>query len=100
MRKCCEGDGLLTLVLNFHSFQTQPPDSSLIERSSKLWKSSLSGTYPLSNQDYKTASTRYTTKTWHLAAPGERFRDIGAGWSPRSGYIPTFTNPITIYWKM
>ena len=44
MRKCCEGDVLLTLLLNFPSFQSQPSDSSLSERSSKLCKSSLSGT--------------------------------------------------------
>ena len=44
MRMCCEGDGLLTLLLDFPSFQSQPPDSSLGERSSKLCKSSLSGT--------------------------------------------------------
>ena len=84
MRKCCEGDGLLTLLLNFPSFQPQPSDSSLSERSSKLCKSSLSGTYPLSKQDSKTASTRYTTGTGNLAVPGECFRDLGAGWSPRS----------------
>ena len=51
MRKCCEGDALLTLLLHFPNFQSQPPDSSLSERSSKLCKSSLSGTYPLSKQD-------------------------------------------------
>ena len=39
-RKCCEGDGLLTLLLNFPSFQSHPPDSSLSERSSELCKSS------------------------------------------------------------
>ena len=44
MRKCCEGDGLLTLLHNFPSLQSQPPDSSLSERSSKLCKSSLPGT--------------------------------------------------------
>ena len=44
MRKCCDGDGLLTLLLNFHSFQSQPSDSSLSESSSKLCKSSRSGT--------------------------------------------------------
>ena len=44
MRKCYEGERLLTLLLNFPSFQSQPSDSSLIESSSKLCKSSLSGT--------------------------------------------------------
>ena len=44
MRKCCEGDGLLTVLLNFPSFQSQPSDSSLIERSSKSCKCSISGT--------------------------------------------------------
>ena len=84
MRKCCKGNRLLTLLPNFPSFQSQPSDSFLSERSSKLCKSSLSGTQPLSRQDSKTASTRYTTGTGNLAAPGERFRDLGAGWTPRS----------------
>ena len=44
MRKCCEGDGLLTLFLDFPSFQSQPSDSSLSGRSKKLCKYSLSGT--------------------------------------------------------
>ena len=44
MRNCCEGDGLLTVLLNFPSFQSQPSDSSLSERSSKLCEYSLSGT--------------------------------------------------------
>ena len=44
MRKCCEGDGLLTLLLYFPCYKSQPSDSSLSERSSKLCKSSLSGT--------------------------------------------------------
>ena len=84
MRKCCEGDRLLTLLFNFPSFQSQPSDSSLSERSSKLCRSSLSGTYPLSKQDSKTESTRYTTGNGNLVVPGKRFRDHGAGWSPRS----------------
>ena len=96
MRKCCEGDGLLTLLLNFPSFQSQPSDSSLSERSSKLCKSSLSGTLTLSKQDCKTASTRYTTGTENLAVTGECFRDLGAGWSPRSvcaGFIGVWIYP-------
>ena len=44
MRKCCEGDGPLALLLNVPSFQFQPPDSSLERKSSKLCKSSFSGT--------------------------------------------------------
>ena len=44
MRKCCEGDGLLTVLLNFPNIQSQPSDSSLSERSSKLCISYLSGT--------------------------------------------------------
>ena len=51
---------------------------------------------------------RYTTGTGNLTAPGERFRDLRAGWSPEvsvqgplaCGYIPAFTNPILIYGKM
>ena len=35
-------------------------------------------------QDSSTASMRYTMDTGRLAAPGERTRDLGAGWSPRS----------------
>ena len=38
----------------------------------------------LSKQDSKTASTRYTAGTGDLEVPGKRFRDLGAGWSPRS----------------
>ena len=81
MRKCGEGDGLLTLLLNFPSFQSQSSDNSLSESSNTLCKSSLSDTYPLSKKDSKTASTRYTTGTGNLAALYERFRDLGAGWS-------------------
>ena len=44
MRKCCEGDGLLIVLLDFASVQSQPSDSSLSERSSKLCKFYLSGT--------------------------------------------------------
>ena len=44
MRKCCEGGGILTLLINFPSAQSQPTDSSLSERSSKFCTSSLSDT--------------------------------------------------------
>ena len=44
MRKCCKGDGLLTLLFNFPSFPSQTSDTLLSERNSKLCKSSLSGT--------------------------------------------------------
>ena len=105
MRKCCEGDGLLTLLLNFPSFQSQLSDSSLSERSSKLCKSSLSGTQPLSKQDSKTASTRYTTGSGNLAVPGDVLGisehvgvpEVSVQGPSACGYIPTFTNPIPIY---